>query len=455
MRQAQKKQVESYVELLTKAHNAIKAALKARKWDGALELLTQCQEGAILAGNLIEDAQGEGFVTVGLLEDYCEIVYQLHDKIQQGQYVDSSRAHKSLHRAMVQIKNSVEKDIPVRMEAVFLPYKASMWDSLESVWKAADEDPDCDAYVIPIPYYDKNPDGSFGEMHYEGDQYPDYVPITGYDEFDFQSHHPDMIFIHNPYDQYNYVTSVEPFFYCTNLKQYTEKLIYIPYFVLWDFKPDDKNSVENMRHFCTTSGVIHADKVIVQSEDMRQVYIDVMTEEAGENTRSYWEEKILGIGSPKFDRVLSAQEEEQEIPEDWKRVIEKPDGSRKKIILYNTGVAALLHHRDKMLSKIRDVFRVFKERQEEVALLWRPHPLIKATISSMHPELWEAYEAIREEYLAEGWGIYDDTPDVDRAIAVSDGYYGDGSSLVQMYQKTGKPVMIQDVDIREYEESEG
>ena len=87
------------------------------------------------------------------------------------------------------------------------------------MWKAADEDPDCDAYVIPIPYYDKNQDGSFGEMHYEGDQYPDYVPITAYDEFDFQSHHPDMIFIHNPYDQYNYVTSVDPFLYRPQLKK--------------------------------------------------------------------------------------------------------------------------------------------------------------------------------------------------------------------------------------------
>ena len=27
---------------------------------------------------------------------------------------------------------------------------------LESVWQAADSDPYCDAYVIPIPYYDKN-----------------------------------------------------------------------------------------------------------------------------------------------------------------------------------------------------------------------------------------------------------------------------------------------------------
>lgn len=452
MRQAQKKQAEDYAGLLDKAHDAVKKALKARKWSGAMELLTHCQEAAIMMGNLIEEAQGEEFVTVGLLEEYCEMVYQMHDRLARGQYVDSSQAYKSLHRSMIQIKNSLENDIPVRMEAVFLPYKASMWDSLESVWKAADEDPDCDAYVIPIPYYDKNPDGSFGEMHYEGELYPDYVPITGYDEYDFLSRHPDMIIIHNPYDQYNYITSVDPFFYCSNLNQFTDKLVYIPYFVLGDIDPEDKEAVEGMKHFCTVPGVIHAHKVVVQSEAMRQVYIQVMTDEMGENTRAYWEEKILGIGSPKFDRVLSAQEKEQEIPEKWLKVLERADGSRKKIILYNTSVTALLHHGDKMLGKMRDVFRVFKENREDVALLWRPHPLTKATIASMRPALWEEYEALREEYLAEGWGIYDDTPDVDRAIAISDGYYGDGSSLVQMYQKTGKPVMMQNVEIREYEE---
>lgn len=110
------------------------------------------------------------------------------------------------------IQNGI-KDMPERVEAVFLPYKASMWDSLESVWVAADEDESCDAYVIPIPYYDKNPDGSFKEMHYEAEEYPGYVPVTHYDEYDFQKHHPDMIFIHNPYDEYNHVTSVHPFLF--------------------------------------------------------------------------------------------------------------------------------------------------------------------------------------------------------------------------------------------------
>jgi hypothetical protein len=65
----------------------------------------------------------------------------------------------------------------------------------------------------------------------------------------------------------------------------------------------------------------------------------------------------------------------------------------------------------------------------------------------MRPDLWEQYKAIVDQYKKEGWGIYDDTADMDRAIVLSDGYYGDGSSVVQLYQQTGKPVMIQNVDI--------
>lgn len=107
-----------------------------------------------------------------------------------------------------------------------------MWDSLESVWKEADADPDCDAYVIPIPYFDKNQDGSFCEEHYEGDQYPKDVPIIHYNEYDLEMRHPDVIYIHNPYDEYNNATSVHPHFYSKNLRNFTDKLIYIPYFIL-------------------------------------------------------------------------------------------------------------------------------------------------------------------------------------------------------------------------------
>ncbi len=256
-----------------------------------------------------------------------------------------------------------------------------------------------------------------------------------------------MIFIHNPYDDCNYVTSVAPEFYSENLKQYTEKLVYIPYFVLGEVDPDHKEALEKIAHFCTAPGVIHADVVIVQSENMRKAYIDVLTGAAGENTRPYWEKKILGLGSPKMDKVLESSREAWEVPWEWRQILEKPDGSRKKVILYNTSVTALLNQGENMIKKMHSVFDTFKENVEDVALLWRPHPLMKATIESMRPQLWMDYEKLEERYREEGWGIYDDTVELNRAIALCDAYYGDGSSLVQLCQKAGKPVMIQNVEI--------
>lgn len=80
-------------------------------------------------------------------------------------------------------------------------------------------------------------------------------------------------------------------------------------------------------------------------------------------------------------------------------------------------------------------------------MLWRPHPLIEATISSMRPKLWREYQEIVRQYRQEAWGIYDDTADLDRALVLSDAYYGDGSSVVQLCRSIDMPVMIQHVNI--------
>lgn len=454
MRKSQIEQIKNILGLLDQAHAAIKTALETKNTEIALTLLEQSQDSAIQIGGMIEEALGEDFVTVGLLESYCEQIFQTYEMIRQQQPLNSNKTCKNLNKELIRIENSVKNDIRVRTTAVFLPYKASMWDSLESVWKAADEDPDCDAYVIPIPYFDKNPDGSFKEEHYEGDQYPKDVPITRYDEFDLEGCRPDVIYIHNPYDECNHVTSVHPYFYSKNLKKFTDKLVYIPYFVLREIEPDDQTAIDGMKHFCFTPGTIYAHKVIVQSEKMRRIYINEYRKAAkemglsGEHVdRAFLEKKFLGIGSPKLDKVSNTKKEDLEIPKEWLKIIEKPDGSWKRIILYNNSVSALLRHEDAMLRKMEYVFRIFKENTEDVALLWRPHPLIKATIESMRPQLWEEYEKIVRMYREEGWGIYDDTADLDRAIALSDAYYGDRSSVVQLCREAGLPAMVQNVEI--------
>lgn len=434
-----------YIQMFDRAHDKIKEEIYIKNNRIAMELLQECQEGAIQVGSLIEQIKGKGFVTVGILEEYCEKIYRLYAELDQDNFIGIEEKCSQIAEVLSRIRDSVEKDFVTKKEAVFLPYKACMWDSMESVWKAACKDEEYDVAVIPIPYYDKNPDGSFGNMHYEGNEFPDYVPIIDYNQYDFENRHPDIIVIHNPYDNNNYVTSVHPFFYSKNIKKFTDQLIYIPYFVLDDMSTENEDWLNNLEHFVAVPAVIYSDKVIVQSEMMRKAYIQILTGMAGEKSRSMWEEKILGLGSPKYDKVNSTMKDNIQIPAEWMQLMKKQDGSSKKVILYNTSVTALLENGKKMLEKIQSTFQVFRENQDHVTLLWRPHPLIKATISSMHPELLKPYIEIVEKYKKDGWGIYDDSSELDRAIAMSDAYFGDASSLVQLCNKVEMPIMIQNI----------
>lgn len=437
------------IELLSEATTVTARLIKEDKLQDCLVLLADCQDGAVALGGHIEKLYGMNTMSVKALEQYCEGLYQLSVALDEQTQVEV--AYTALKESIIQAKETYEKEFPDKKEVVFLPYKAAMWDSLESVWMAARDDEECDAYVIPIPYYDLDENRNFKEMHYEGDLYPKYVPITSYEDYDLEERHPDMIFIHNPYDEFNTVTSIAPEFYSSKIKDFTEKLVYIPYFVLGEIKPDNEEAIEKMSHFCFLPGTLYADQVIVQSEDMRQIYINEFLKKAPSRgvtiTREELEKKILGLGSPKFDKAVNTKLEDLEIPEEWLRIIVKEDSSWRKIIFYNTSVQAFLNNSEEMLEKIKDVLRIFKENKEDVALLWRPHPLMLQTIESMRPDLLEIYQSIVRQYREEGWGIYDDTPDMNRAVTLSDGYYGDPSSVVQVYQEAGKPVMIQNIEI--------
>lgn len=443
MKRLNRQEMTGIIGTLKKANRL--AAGKKTAPEQKISILTKCQDSAITLGEALERYGNVGEQIIHMLEEYCEALYQ------QSQFLENADMQKEFHDGIAALLSMIEEKIAKELPedkkvAVFLPYKASMWDSLESVWKAADEDEECDAYVVPIPYFDRNPDGSFGAMHYEGSEYPEYVPVYSWEEFSLPDMKPDMVFIHNPYDEFNYVTSIHPAFYVPQLKKYAKEVIYIPYFVLGKVDMSNPEVEEKIRTFAIQSGVINTDKVIVESEEVKEAYVSVLSKQFGEEHRHVWEEKILGIGSPKFDKVTNTTEENVTIPDAWKPVLYQPDGTRKKVILYNTSVSALLKYREEMLEKMKDVFQIFYESRNEVALLWRPHPLIQATISSMVPNLWTEYEKLVEGYRQAGWGIYDDTADLNRALALADAYYGDGSSVVKLCQEKGMPVMIQDVE---------
>lgn len=390
-------------------------------------ILTDCQQDAVDVGNKIEEIEGEGTETVRLLEEYCEKVYLLCINWADEKFRDKEL--KNIRVLLNKVKNSILYDIKdSKKEVVFLPYKASMWDSLESVWKAADEDLDCDAYVIPIPYYDKNADGSFAEMHYEGDLYPDYVPVTSWQEYDLEKRHPDVIFIHNPYDGGNHVTSVHPFFYSKNIKKFTEKLVYIPYFVF------PGNFAE---HFALTSGVLHSDCTYVQNDITKNKYIATLCKQ-GLNEQ-YFSNRIFAVGTPKTDKVYQVVNTDKEIPRMWR---EKLIG--KKVVFLNTNVGLILKNSNNFIDNMERIFGVFEQFSDTFSVIWREHPLSVSTIKSLRPDLLDGYYEMREKFLKYSWGVLDENVELYDAMRVSDCYYGAGGSLITLYSATGKPMLVTD-----------
>jgi len=330
-----------------------------------------------------------------------------------------------------------------KIEVAFLSYKASMSDSLESIYFAAKTDPNCDAHWIPIPYFDRRPDGSMGEMHYEGaEYYADGITVTDWKKYNIEARRPDIIFTFNPYDGGNHVTSVHPDFYCERLRNLTELLVYVPYFV------SSENAGELPEHFCISAGSVYAHKVIVQSEKIRAGYIRAHKNHYGDkldHAIGRPEDRFIALGSPKFDKVINSKREDFALPDAWSNLI-----GDKKVVLYNSSLGTILLDTERYLLKIRSVLDTFRKRKD-VVLWWRPHPLSDATYRSMRPHVMYEYKKIVTDFVREGWGIFDDTPDLHRALAWTDAYYGDSSSLVALYECTKKPIMIQ--SLRVFEDS--
>lgn len=450
MRKAQKQKILEILKGLNQAHKEIKdeliqcnrLCLEDRQ--RVQNMLVECQEFAVSVGEIIEKLEGEGHVAVAAIESYCETVYEVYTEIGKADSsINENRVYKVLKKQLTVIENCVKNNIAVREEIVFLPYKASMWDSMESVWMEARDNENNDTYVIAIPYYERNPGQSLGKMQYEGDEYPDYVPITDWQEYAIEERRPDIIYIQNPYDDCNYVTCVHPRYFSGELKKYTDMLVYLPYFV------GINDYVEE--HLCTAPGIMNADRVIVQSEAVKRIYIkNIRKFERENNCKGIFgnlENKFVSSGSPKLDRMKKVIESgKTEIPEEWKDKIYQSTGEKKKVILYNTTIDAFLKHSEKYMDKLRSVLALFR-REKAVLLLWRPHPLLAATIKSMRPDLYSEYVEIIRVYREENWGIFDETADIDRAIVLSDAYYGDWSSVVEMYKLTKRPIMIQNCEV--------
>lgn len=257
------------------------------------EILGNCQEAAVVIGNILEQSGYNQWVPV--LEEYCEDLYK--------EFIGAFDI-KEIRTSRVERINYVYKEIDMttpKIEVAFFPYKASMWDCMESIWASFSSDSNCSVHVVPISYFEFDRVDKRAKECYEGDCFPAHVPVESYQQYRLEESKPDIAFIHNPYDECNIVTSVNPAYYSSNLKKYVNKLVYVPYYVTGGAEPDSHSNLPVYRNM---------DYIVIQSKQMIERYVEMGIDK----------KKILPLGTAKLDAVRYAEENDR-VPEAWKKKI--------------------------------------------------------------------------------------------------------------------------------------
>ncbi len=425
MRLKKKEELINILKLVKKLHTKIDCLISRKDYVVAQQLLVDCQQTAIDIGCFLEKVEKEETIReiIEKLEIYCEKIFVISES-----KIFTKQCRKEVDSLINETILKISEIPSGKKIFVFMPYKASMWTSLESIWKAASEDKNCEAVVMPIPYFEIGKHVKELHMEYEGDKFPKYVPITDWTTFSLEDVMPDAIFIHNPYDDGNTLTTIHPNYYSDVLKQYTDCLVYVPYFTMGSY-------IKGRSDFqYVNKGTENADKVIVQSDFVKKIY----------QSYGYSSDKLVVTGSPKTDAIVNRLKDKFEYPEEW---ISKLEG--KKVFLLNTHLSyfpTAYLNRDKYgydyAQRYHEQILKAVLNNPEWGLIWRPHPLLFSMANNNFPECVEYAEKFAERIEKAPNCVLDCSADYMMAFSRSDALITTYSSLVNEYLITGKPVMI-------------
>ena len=390
--------------------------VKTRDADTLLYYLEMCQEAAMAVGTELEEL-GDYSSIINNLEEYCERIFELS----KVEIINQSEIEEV--NCLIYIVKEFINKIPCIYHVVFLPYQISMWDCMESVWEEFKEDDKFVTSIVPIPYYTPNKKEGKWEYNYHGDEFKKRFEIIHYDNYSLEEMQPDIAVIHNAFDDRNYVTRVHQNYFTYNLKKYVDKLVYIPYYL--------KSGRINKTSCYLYNNI---DYVIMQSEYIKELH---------KGLPNY--DKMIPLGSPKLDRVTKISDEYREPQSMWREMI-----GNKKTVMLNTTIARVLVKNERLLDKLKMFFRYIKENTDDIAVIWRPHPLLMNTLLSMRVGLVDKYNELVRYFIDNEIGILDTTSCIEDTIGISDAYIGDaGSSVVNLFNAAGKPVFVLDELIQE------
>ncbi len=418
--------VKTYKELITDAYQKLETAVKT------VEITEDCislQETAIELGNLCESYFGSDKVseTVSLLEQVCDKVFGLYTSFEGNDNSRVPELKSDLSLLSEKIKEALDREVFLRKTAAFICFKPEYFD----VYKAEYDRLKSEGYdiaVIPVPYSYKNYDGTTHDTRYITSGYPGEVNLISYDEYNPAVYRPDVIYIQYPYDEWNPVTVIDENYFSSKLRYCTDKLVYIPWFTVEEFSKSDERQYHNMKDYVLMPALLYADEVMLQSDNMRELYVDKLTDWLGDDTRSVWEKKIIPV------------KKDETVP-----------GNKKKQILYHVELSSFAQN-DNCLEVIKEKVRYLEEAVSggKLEVIWYQDTLFEKQLKDMFPDKYDSYMEIRTETSLKSIVSAPIAPgsiEEEKLINDIDAYYGDSCRLAMLMSVKRCPVMIGSYDL--------
>ena len=465
-----------YVSVLDEMMENCTAQMQEQRYEDVLSVLPELQQLVVDFGTLLEEVRGETNPcvqkVVAKIQEYCDALYALYEQLnirlqepgvleagQQSVDVPDADAtvrasYEAFACSYAEMKAEIQQFCIARRSVLFICTGMREWHAYEHLCDEERQKADTDVYIACVPTVFKD---IYGHAEYgQNEETANSLQIqndirnhmqTFYgasaDNIQFMPWQkvnpallaPDTIYIQDPYDGENPCLTIPPMYYAGNLRKYTKNLIYVPSYKVKEFGAEDTTDRYNMKHYVTAPALMYADQIYVQSENMRQRYLECLVEFSGEAYRAIWERKI-SVSEFVFQS-------------------EAGKGTSQKTILYCIGENELANLGKRALAHVESRLQIFADNHEnlQVQICFYPPRLSDwevdlqrvKTLTEMlrtYAEINKAWCTLEKPQEQEDLAAYRE-----RLAMNGDAYYGSPSPYVHAFTLREKPVMLASTEI--------
>ncbi len=334
---------------------------------------------------------------------YFEYLNKIHSMIDE-------EADEKSYKELIEEISSVTRR---KLHALFLTQEPACWPSLETVFAAAQSDPDYHATIVYTPFFHKD----YSEQVDYFDTYTEEmgVPLTRHDEYDLTKDSPDVVFVIKAYG--NIPTGYE----IKHLEKVVPRIVYIPYGM--EISKDlIKFAFQYYLHYKAWRHCAYGE--ILKPYAEQYGYCN------GEN--------IAVWGHPKADHYRNMEEKRESIPQELKDFIKG-----RKTILWTP------HHLINLDGEGNGTWLIWGMKilqlafeNPDIAFIMRPHPLMFGALVNNGIMTQDELDVMIERVKSSDNIMLDESASYHDAFNAADAIITDGTTFSIEFLYTKKPIML-------------